>query len=87
MTILATNQPPKNIGFFGVFGGSLELRLATTSQFKTSPVFTFATANNIRNHLEQYKEKFTVINEDHLITATSVNSTDDGSQKKQQKND
>lgn len=25
MTILATNHPPKNIGFFGMFGGSLEL--------------------------------------------------------------
>lgn len=24
-TMFATNQPPKNIGFFGVFGGSLEL--------------------------------------------------------------
>ena len=32
--------------------------------------------NNFKNHLEQYKEKFTVINEDHLITATSVKYTE-----------
>lgn len=28
--------------------------------------------NNFKNHLEQYKEKFTVINKDNLITATST---------------
>lgn len=32
--------------------------------------------NNFKNHLEQYKEKFTVINEDNLITATSVKFTE-----------
>ena len=32
--------------------------------------------NNFKNHLEQYNEKFTIINEDNLITATSVKFTE-----------
>ena len=32
--------------------------------------------NNFKNHLEQYNEKFTILNEDNLITATSVKFTE-----------
>ena len=32
--------------------------------------------NDFKNHLEQYKEKFTIINEDNLITATSTKFTE-----------